>query len=394
MTIALANAPIADRAVPAPEAVVMRFAGDSGDGIQLTGGQFTLSTALAGNDLATFPDFPAEIRAPQGTTFGVSAFQINFGSTLINTVGDAPDVLMAMNPAALKVNLAALRIGGLIIADSGAFDERNLEKAGYGSNPLEDVSLAPYQLFAFDITRLTLEAVKPLGLSNREAHRCKAMWALGLALWMFDRDRRPLIEALQTKFGAKGDKLVEANIAALNAGHAYGETAEIGRPLKQFRVPPANMRARFIPHRDGRRDDRARLGGRKPTRRPSDILGLLSDHAGEPHPAQSGETKRIQRHKFPGRRRDCGDLLGHRRLLCRPHRRHIVFGPRRRSQERSAWPRHHVRTAAGRGQRPARWPINRIADQDRTVRPVSGSLRPQRRCPAGRPSRAQPFRLL
>ena len=245
MTIALANAPIADRAVPAPEAVVMRFAGDSGDGIQLTGGQFTLSTALAGNDLATFPDFPAEIRAPQGTTFGVSAFQINFGSTLINTIGDAPDVLMAMNPAALKVNLAALRIGGLIIADSGAFDERNLEKAGYSSNPLEDISLAPYQLFAFDITRLTLEAVKPLGLSNREAHRCKAMWALGLALWMFDRDRRPLIDALQTKFGAKGDKLVAANIAALNAGHAYGETAEIGRPLKQFRRRPRKCRPAF-----------------------------------------------------------------------------------------------------------------------------------------------------
>lgn len=241
MTIALTNAPIADRAVSAPEAVVMRFAGDSGDGIQLTGGQFTLSTALAGNDLATFPDFPAEIRAPQGTTFGVSAFQINFGSTAIDTAGDAPDVLMAMNPAALKVNLAALRVGGVIIADTGAFDERNLEKAGYASNPLEDPALAPYQVIAFDITRLTLEAVKPFGLSNREALRCKAMCALGLALWMFDRDRGPLIDSLQTKFGAKSDKLVDANIAALNAGHAYGETAEIGRPLKQVRVAPAEM---------------------------------------------------------------------------------------------------------------------------------------------------------
>lgn len=246
MTIALTNPPIPDRDMPppsAPEAVVMRFAGDSGDGIQLTGGQFTLSTALAGNDLATFPDFPAEIRAPQGTTFGVSAFQINFGSTSINTAGDAPDVLMAMNPAALKVNLAALRIGGLIIADTGAFDERNLEKAGYPNNPLGDLSLAPYQVIALDITRLTLEAVKPFRLSNREALRCKAMWALGLALWMFDRDRRPLIESLQTKFGAKSDKLVEANIAALNAGHAYGETAEIGRPLRQITVRPAPMPA-------------------------------------------------------------------------------------------------------------------------------------------------------
>ena len=167
----------------------MRFAGDSGDGMQLTGGQFTLSTALAGNDLATFPDFPAEIRAPQGTTFGVSAFQINFGSTSIDTAGDAPDVLMAMNPAALKVNLAELRPSGLIIADTGAFDERNLEKAGYASNPLEDGQLAPYQVVAFDITRLTLEAVKPFGLEQSRSAALQDMWALGLALWMFDRDR-------------------------------------------------------------------------------------------------------------------------------------------------------------------------------------------------------------
>jgi 2-oxoglutarate ferredoxin oxidoreductase subunit alpha len=242
MTLELAESLVADRGPPpALEAVVMRFAGDSGDGIQLTGGQFTLSTALAGNDLATFPDFPAEIRAPQGTTFGVSAFQINFGSASIDTAGDAPDVLMAMNPAALKVNLASLRPGGLIIADTGTFDERNLEKAGYASNPLEGSALAPYQVVALDITRLTLEAVKPHGLRNRDGLRCKAMWALGLALWMFDRDRAPLIESLRSKFGAKGDKLVDANVAALNAGHAYGETAELGRPLKQVRVPPAEM---------------------------------------------------------------------------------------------------------------------------------------------------------
>src|SRR3569623_2324737 len=146
-----------------PEAVVVRFAGDSGDGMQLTGGQFTLSTALAGNDLATFPDFPAEIRAPQGTLFGGSAFQINFGSRQIDTAGDAPDVLVAMNPAALKVNLAALKPGGLIIADSGEFTKRNLEKAKYETNPLEDGSLAKWQLLAFDISALTIEAVLLFG---------------------------------------------------------------------------------------------------------------------------------------------------------------------------------------------------------------------------------------
>ncbi|WEK47191.1 MAG: 2-oxoacid:acceptor oxidoreductase subunit alpha [Candidatus Andeanibacterium colombiense] len=221
-----------------PEAVVVRFAGDSGDGMQLTGGQFTLSTALAGNDLSTFPDFPAEIRAPQGTLFGVSAFQINFGSTQIETAGDAPDVLVAMNPAALKVNLAALKPGGLIIADTGEFNKRNLEKAKYETNPIEDGSLAKWDVLAFDISALTVEAVKEYGLGNKDALRCKNMWTLGLALWMFDRDRQPLIDWLNAKFKSKPD-LAGANIAALNAGHAYGETAELSGPLKQVSIAPA-----------------------------------------------------------------------------------------------------------------------------------------------------------
>ena len=220
-----------------PEAVVVRFAGDSGDGMQLTGGQFTLSSALAGNDFATFPDFPAEIRAPQGTLFGVSAFQINFGSTEIETAGDAPDVLVAMNPAALKTNVDALKPGGLVIVDTGEFTKRNLDKAKYAVSPIDDGSLAKWQVMAFDISALTLASVKPFGLGNKEALRCKNMWTLGLALWMFDRDRAPLIEWLRNKF-AKAPTLAEANIAALNAGHAYGETAEISGPLKQFDIAP------------------------------------------------------------------------------------------------------------------------------------------------------------
>ncbi|MFS0735871.1 2-oxoacid:acceptor oxidoreductase subunit alpha [Sphingomonas sp. 1P06PA] len=230
--------PAEANADPAPEAVVVRFAGDSGDGMQLTGGQFTLSTALAGNDLATFPDFPAEIRAPQGTLFGVSAFQINFGSTAVETAGDAPDVLVAMNPAALKVNVGQLRPGGLVIADSGEFTTRNLAKAGYDADPLQDGSLARWQLLAFDISQLTLDAVKPFGLGKKEALRCKNMWTLGLALWMFDRDRAPLVDWLKAKF-AKAPVLAEANIAALNAGHAYGETAEIGAAVRPHRIAAA-----------------------------------------------------------------------------------------------------------------------------------------------------------
>ncbi|MBD3728593.1 MAG: 2-oxoacid:acceptor oxidoreductase subunit alpha [Sphingomonadales bacterium] len=225
-----------------PEAVVVRFAGDSGDGMQLTGGQFTLSTALAGNDLATFPDFPAEIRAPQGTLFGVSAFQINFGSTDVDTAGDAPDVLVAMNPAALKVNLPALKPGGLVIVDTGEFTKRNLEKAHYDASPLDDDTLAPFTVLKLDISELTMEAVKPFGLGKKEALRCKNMWTLGLALWMFDRRRAPLHDWLKAKF-AKAPDIAAANIAALDAGHAYGETAELSGPLRQVHLDPVPSEA-------------------------------------------------------------------------------------------------------------------------------------------------------
>lgn len=220
-----------------PDSVVVRFAGDSGDGMQLTGGQFTLSTALSGNDLATFPDFPAEIRAPTGTTFGVSSFQINFGSTDIETSGDEIDVLVAMNPAALKVNLGAVRRGGVIVADAGEFTARNLAKAGYAENPLEGGALAGFQVLAFNISQMTLEAVAPFGLGKKDALRCKNMWTLGLTLWMFDRDRQPLIDWLKAKF-AKNPVLAQANIAALDAGHAFGETAEVGHGLPRCHLAP------------------------------------------------------------------------------------------------------------------------------------------------------------
>jgi len=206
--------------------------------MQVTGSRFTVETALAGNDLTTFPDFPAEIRAPAGTTYGVSAFQIQFGAGDIMTPGDAVDVLVAMNPAALKVDLKDLRLGGSILVDTGAFSERNLTKAGFPANPLEDGSLAPYQVLTFDITRLTTEAVKAFGLSTREAHRCRNMWALGLMLWMYGRDRQVTIDWLRRKF-ADRPELAQANVAALNAGHAFGETAEMSEQLVGYTVPSA-----------------------------------------------------------------------------------------------------------------------------------------------------------
>ncbi|MCK6453516.1 MAG: 2-oxoacid:acceptor oxidoreductase subunit alpha [Alphaproteobacteria bacterium] len=221
------------------ESAVVRFAGDSGDGMQLTGSRFTEATALAGNDLATFPDFPAEIRAPAGTTFGVSAFQINFGAQKIATAGDAPDVLIAMNPAALKVNVRDLRLGGTLIVDTGSFKERDLKKAGYDKNPLEDGSLEKYQVVPIDISNSTMESVKRFGLTNKEALRCKNMWTLGLVYWMYDRDRKASADWLKQRF-AKRPELAEANIAAMNAGHAFGETAEMPG-IHGFRVKPAHI---------------------------------------------------------------------------------------------------------------------------------------------------------
>src|SRR5689334_14887938 len=217
----------------AREQAVIRFAGDSGDGMQITGSRFTLETALAGNDLTTFPDFPAEIRAPAGTTFGVSAFQIHFGSVDVMTAGDAVDVLVAMNPAALRVEVKDVRVGGTLVVDTAAFNARNLAKAGYATDPLQDGSLAQYQVLKLDITKLTLDAVKDLGLSTRDAHRCRNMWALGLMLWMYGREREATLAWLRKKF-AGSPELAQANIAALNAGHAYGETAEMSEQLAGY----------------------------------------------------------------------------------------------------------------------------------------------------------------
>ena len=219
--------------------VVIRFAGDSGDGVQITGSQFTDTTALAGNDLATFPDFPAEIRAPIGTTFGVSAFQINFGARVIETAGDAPDVLVALNPAALKVNIGELKDGGLVILDVGTFTARNYEKAGWTTDPLTDGTLAKYRVVKIDISKMTLESVKEFNVSSKEGLRCKNFWTLGLVYWLYGRERAPTITWLKDKF-AKLPQIAEANISALNAGHAFGETAEMGE-IGSYVVPSANL---------------------------------------------------------------------------------------------------------------------------------------------------------
>ncbi len=209
------------------EDVVIKFAGDSGDGMQLTGSQFTNNTALIGNDLSTFPDFPAEIRAPQGTVPGVSGYQLRFSSDKIFTPGDVCDVLVAMNAAALKVNLKSLKPGGIIIANTDGFDAKNLRLANYpdGANPLEDGSLTGYELHKMDITRLTRESLKETSLGTKEKDRAKNMFVLGFLYWLYNRDMKNTVDFLQEKFG-KRPEILESNIRVLQAGYNFGDTVE------------------------------------------------------------------------------------------------------------------------------------------------------------------------
>jgi len=218
--------------------VIIRFAGDSGDGMQLTGTQFTNTTAILGNDLSTLPDYPAEIRAPAGSLPGVSAFQINFSSRDIRTPGDAPDVLVAMNPAALKTNLKDLKEGGILIVNEDAFTEGNLKKAGYAANPLEDAGLSKYQLYKIPITTLNANSLQGSQLSKKEADRCKNFFALGLMFWLYDRSFEHTVQWIHDKF-KKNPLIAAANVTALKSGFYFGETTEIFK--KHFHVSKAKL---------------------------------------------------------------------------------------------------------------------------------------------------------
>lgn len=227
--------------------VVIKFAGDSGDGMQLTGSQFTNNTALLGIDLATFPDFPAEIRAPQGTLPGVSGYQLRFSSDAIFTPGDACDVLVAMNAAALKVNLKALKSGGIIIANTDGFDSKNLRLANYpeGVNPLEDNSLEGYQLIKMDVTKMTREALKDIAMGMKEKDRAKNMFVLGFLYWMYNRDMESTTAFIKEKFGKKPE-IFESNVKALQAGYNFGDTTETFRTrytVEKAKMEPGNYRS-------------------------------------------------------------------------------------------------------------------------------------------------------
>src|SRR5919199_4189873 len=215
------------KSVEEKEQVVVRFAGDSGDGMQLTGDRFTSATAVLGNDLAGLPDFPAEIRAPAGTLAGVSAFQIHFASRDILTPGGQPNVLVAMNPAALKANLPELERGGIVIANEDGFGDHNLRKAAYESNPLEDGTLDDYRVFPVPMTSMTVRATEGIdGITSRDAARSKNFFALGLVSWMYGRPTEPTTNWIEQKF-ADRPAVRDANLAAFRAGYNFGETAEL-----------------------------------------------------------------------------------------------------------------------------------------------------------------------
>ena len=330
----------------ARDSVVVRFAGDS-DGIQLTGNRFAAVTALAGNDLATFPDFPAEIRAPIGTTYGVSAFQINFGARAIKTSGDAPDVLVALNPAALKVELPRLKPDGIIIVDTGSFTERNLRKAGYATDPLTDGSLADHRVIEVDVSKLTLEVAKPFGLSQHDALRCKNFWTLGLVYWMFDRDRSVTAAWLNKRF-ADRPTIAQANIAALDAGHAFGETAELSGNLIGYSVAAAALAPGLYRTITG---GEALAWGLVVGAHLADLTLFFAPHVNSYKrfaiAACSDPAAQPGCYDVPGGRRDCRRLRCHRRFLCRRARSDIELRPWISTEKRSARTRGRV-AAAGR----------------------------------------------
>ncbi len=261
--------------------------------MQLAGTQFTNASAVFGNDVSTLPDFPAEIRAPAGSLAGVSGFQLCFSAHDIYTPGDTVDTLVAMNPAALKTNLSDLKRGGTLILNEDAFDRSNLAKAGYETNPLEDnSSLSGYRVHKVPMTRLTRDAVEGLGLSQREADRCRNFFALGLVYWLYERDSKPTLQWVKEKFG-KNPAVAEANIRALKGGYNYGFSTESF--TVHYQVPPAKLAPGKYRKITGNEAAGLRPGhGRQAFRNAGDLLGL-SDHAGQRHSARTVEAQALRR---------------------------------------------------------------------------------------------------
>ena len=309
--------------------VIIRFAGDSGDGMQLTGDRFTQESAVFGNDLMTLPNFPAEIRAPQGTLPGVSSFQVHFADHDILTAGDSPDVLVAMNPAALKANLPDMRPGTTLIVDSHDFTSRNLTKAGYAGNPLEDDSLTDFTLNVVDLTGMTVEAVKEFGLSRKDAARAKNMFALGLLSWMYGRPVETTIAFLEKRF-AKAPDIRDANVTAFKAGWNFGETTEAF--AVQYEIKPAPMAAGTYRNITGNLALAYGLvAGGVQSGLPI-FLGTYPITPGLRHPPRAEQAQAVRHHDLPGRGRDRRHRRGPRCVLRRLARRDQHLRPGHRAE--------------------------------------------------------------
>ena len=352
--------------------MIIRFAGDSGDGMQLTGDRFTSETATLGNDLATFPDFPAEIRAPAGSLPGVSGFQVHFADHDILTAGDRPDVLVAMNPAALKTNMADLPKGGTIIVNTDAFNDRTLQKAGYAENPIADGSLADYHVHEVALTSMTVGALKGIeGITSREAERSKNFFALGLMSWLYNRPVEGTIAFIDAKF-AKRPEIVEANTKAFRAGWNYGETSEDF--AVSYEVAPAPLAPGTYRQITGNTALSLRADRGLQALRSAPLPRRLSDHARLVDPRGARGQEGLRRRHLPGRGRDRGGRRGARRRLRWRARRHRLRRPGRRAQGGDDRARDRARAAAPDPRHPACRPLDRDADEAGAGRPLDGPL--------------------
>jgi len=278
---------------------VIRFAGDSGDGMQITGSQFTNTVALYGNDIATFPDYPAEIRAPAGTVPGVSGFQLNFSSEEVHTPGDSIDVLIAMNPAALKVNVGDLKANGIAIINSDSFKEGDLRKAHLTSNPLEDHSLDKFRVFPVELQRLTRSALQHLGLDAKAMDRCKNFFALGMCYWLYNRSMEPTVRWIDDKFKKK-PLLAEANKLALKAGYSYCEATEAFQI--SYEIPPAQLSPGLYRNLSGNQALALGFCHGGEESRSHVVPGQLSDYARFGYPARAFAVQGLRSADLPGGR--------------------------------------------------------------------------------------------
>ena len=371
------------------EHVVVRFVGDSGDGMQLTGTEFTKAAAVAGNDLATFPDFPAEIRAPAGSLAGVSGFQLHFSASEIHTPGDSPDVLVAMNPAALKTNINDLVPGGTLIVNTGTFTKANLQKAGYDGDPLQDEVLSRFEVRAIDISKMTTAALEETSLTTKEKGRCKNFFALGLMYWRYSRNPDHAVGNINAKFSRKPE-IADANVRAFRAGYNYGENAQVFQTT--YRVKPATFEPGIYRNVTGNEAlslglvTAAHLAKRPlvlstyPITPASQILHYLSNY------------KNHNVTTFQAEDEIAGVAVAIGAAFSGSHSRHHLIGPRYRTEGRRPRSGRDDRAAPGLRQRPARRTVHRLADEDGASGPSAGGLRTQWRVPDAGGGRQDPER--